>query len=165
VITRCGPALAAAPDGSGVYAAIATYDTIAGKSAILLCASRDQGRTWNPPITVAASRQAIYFEPQIAAAGHGRAAVSAFALASGRVEVLLFTSRPGHPGFGSPLRVTASPFDPTVGTSTGTGAYWLGNYQGLAAAPGSYHPIWNDTRTGQTQIFTAVIPDSAGSPW
>ena len=79
--------------------------------------------------------------------------------------ISLFTSRPGHPGFGSPLRVTASPFDPTVGTSTGTGAYWLGNYQGLAAAPGSYHPIWNDTRTGQTQIFTAVIPDSAGSPW
>jgi hypothetical protein len=84
--------------------------------------------------------------------------VSAFSLASGRVEVLLFTSQPGRPGFGSPLRVTTSPFDPTVSTSTGTGTYWLGNYQGLAAAPGSFHPIWTDTRTGQAQSFTAAIP-------
>jgi len=160
VITRCGPALAAAPDSSAVYAAIATYDTAAGRSAIQLCHSPDQGRTWNPPVTVASSRQAVYFMPQVAAATHGRAAVSAFALAGGRVEVLLFASRPGHPGFGSALRVTASPFDPAVGTSTGTGTYWLGNYQGLAAGPGSFHPIWTDTRTGQTQIFTAAIPVS-----
>jgi hypothetical protein len=158
VITRCGPALAAAPDGRGVYAAIATYDTATSRSAIQLCYSLDRGRTWNPPVTVASSSQAVYFMPQVAAATRGHAAVSAFALAAGRVEVLLFTSQPGHPGFGSPLRVTSRSFDPTVGTSSGAGTYWLGNYQGLAAAPGSFHPIWTDTRTGQTQIFTAAIP-------
>lgn len=50
------------------------------------------------------------------------------------------------------------PFDPTQGTSTNGGtAYWLGNYQGLAATPRTIHPIWNDTRTGSTQIFTASI--------
>jgi hypothetical protein len=158
VTTRCGPSLAAAPDGSGVYAAIASYDAATSRSAIQLCHSLDQGRTWNPPVTVASSRQAIYFMPQVAAASHSRAAVSAFALARGRVEVLLFASRPGHLGSGSPLRVTTSPFDPTVGTSTAAGTYWLGNYQGLAATPESFHPIWTDTRTGQTQIFTAAIP-------
>ena len=158
VSTRSGPALAAAPDGSGVYAVITTYDTATRQSAIQLCLSRDQGRTWAPPVTVASSRTSIYFEPQAAAAGAGRAAISVFALTGGLVDVLLFPSGPGAAGFGAPLRVTAQPFNPTTGTNAGNGTYWLGNYQGLAATPASFHPIWNDTRTGSTQIFTAAIP-------
>jgi hypothetical protein len=165
VITRCGPALATAPDDSGVYAVIATYDTATSESKIQLCHSADQGRTWNSPVvTVASSRQAIYFEPQ-AAVGHGRAAISAFALANGKVDVLLFTSRSSRPQFGPPQRVTTQPFNPTLGTTTsggGTGGpYWLGNYQGIAATPAGFQPIWNDTRTGTPQIFTAAIPNSA----
>jgi hypothetical protein len=30
-----------------------------------------------------------------------------------------------------------------------------GNYQGLAAGPQGFQPIWTDTRTGSTQVFTA----------
>jgi hypothetical protein len=159
VMTRCGPTLAADSDG-GVYAVVATYDTAASQSLILLCYSQDRGRTWSPPVTVATSRQAIYFEPQ-AAAGHGRAAISVFALAKGKVDVLLFTSPTRRPRFGPPLRVTTSPFDPTVGTGSGTGTYWLGNYQGIAVTPAGFQPIWTDTRSGTTQILTAAIPAPA----
>lgn len=161
VITRCGPALAAESDGSGVYAVTATYDTTTSESKIQLCHSPDQGRTWKPPVTVASSLQAIYFEPQ-AAVGHGRVAISAFALANGKVDVMLFTARSSRPQFGPAQRVTTQPFNPALDTTTGgtSGPYWLGNYQGIAATPAGFQPIWNDTRTGTTQIFTATIPSS-----
>jgi hypothetical protein len=42
-----------------------------------------------------------------------------------------------------------------------TGAWWIGDYQGLAAGRGRIYPFWNDTRTGHLEIFTAVVPVSA----
>ncbi|MFE2964439.1 sialidase family protein [Streptomyces sp. NPDC059340] len=46
-----------------------------------------------------------------------------------------------------------------------TTAVDLGNYQGLAAVSGQVHPVWTDTCTGDTQIFTATVrPGSAPSP-
>ena len=74
--------------------------------------------------------------------GHGRAAISTFALANGKVDVLLFTSRSSRPQFGPPQRVTTQPFNPTLGTTSGGGTggpYWLGNYQGIAATPAGFH--------------------------
>ena len=34
-------------------------------------------------------------------------------------------------------------------------------YQGLAAAPGAFHPLWNDTRTGHLELFTTAFPVEA----
>jgi len=62
-----------------------------------------------------------------------------------------------RPGSRCPWAGT-QPFNPTIGTSAGNGTYWLGNYQGVTAAPDGFHPIWTDTRTGSTQIFTATVP-------
>jgi hypothetical protein len=56
--------------------------------------------------------------------------------------------------FGTAQPVTPSPgFDPALSLSG-----WLGDYQGLAAGGGAFHPLWNDTRTGQMQLFTATLP-------
>lgn len=73
-------------------------------------------------------------------------------------------SGPAPISFGSPLRVTTRPFDPRQAINTGR-THWLGNYQGLAAAPGHvFHPIWTDTRTGDTQIFTATVRHHSTPP-
>ncbi len=62
-----------------------------------------------------------------------------------------------QPVFGPPLRVTTRAFDPRQAIDTGS-THRLGNYQGLAAAPGDvFHPIWTDTRTGRAQILTAAV--------
>lgn len=89
----------------------------------------------------------------------GRVALSAFALADGRVNVVLFTSRPGPLRFGPPLTITSMPFDPAEGTLSGGkhSAWWIGDYQGLASSPDGLHPFWNDTRTGQLELFTATV--------
>lgn len=154
-----GPAIAAAPSGRAVYAAFTTHQPGTGHSAIVVSASYDRGRTWQPPVTATPPGPVIYFQPQLAVQDSGQVALSAFALADGRVDVVLLTSQPGTPRFGRPLRVTSKPFDPARGTLSGGkhGAWWIGDYQGLAACPGALHPLWNDTRTGQLELFTATV--------
>ena len=62
--------------------------------------------------------------------------------------------------FGPPLTVTTRSFDPARGVQGGKhGAWWVGDYQGLAASTASaVHPLWNDTRTGALELFTAAVP-------
>ena len=153
--TTGGPAIAAAADGETLHLAVATVDTIAQASELLLFSSRDQGRTWTGPRTVARSTTTAYFQPQLAAGPGGRIALSAFALPvrTGQVSVELFISQPHSTRFGPPVTVTTRPFNPHAGTQQG----WIGDYQGLTATPSAFHPLWNDTRTGRLQLFTAAI--------
>jgi hypothetical protein len=53
--------------------------------------------------------------------------------------------------FGRPITVTGQPFDPAKVN------YELGDYQALATTPGAFHPMWNDTRTGELELFTAAV--------
>jgi hypothetical protein len=154
-----GPAVAAAPRGDAVVAAFTTHHPGAGHSDIVIAASLDRGRTWSAPVPVTPADQVTYFQPQLAVDDAGRIALSAFALAGDRVDVVLFTSVPNTLRFGPPLRVTSRPFDPARGTPSGGkhGAWWIGDYQGLAITPGAIHPFWNDTRTGQLELFTTTI--------
>ena len=79
-----------------------------------------------------------YFQPYLAVDGAGRVAISAFALANGHINEVLFLSRPHKLRFGPPLRVTTAPSTRTAKTPTGTkhGAWWIGDYQGIAASAG-----------------------------
>ncbi len=159
VTAKSGPAIAAAPRGGAVVAAVTNWNDATQTSQILLCASTDHGRTWSAALTVANSRQAVYLQPQLAIDDLGRIALSVYTLsiARARIDVLLYLSEPERPTFGSPRRVTSQSFDPTKAVNTGN-TRWLGNYQGLAAAQGTtIHPIWTDTRTGDTQIFTTTL--------
>jgi hypothetical protein len=166
VMARSGPAIAAAPDGSGVYAAAAGYDAATGRSAIQIFSSHDRGRTWGPPTTVASSTEVVYAQPQLTVDDEGRVGLSVFALAAkGRVDVLLFTSERRLARFGPPLTITTQAFDGTLGLNGGRDT-WIGDYQGFASTPGVFHPFWNDTRTGHLEIFTAtvVVDDGSAGP-
>lgn len=158
VTAKSGPSIAAAPCGGAVFAAVTDWDDATGTSQILVCASTDHGRTWSTPFVVATSRQTVYLQPQLAVDDLGRVVVSVYALsiARERIDVMLYLSKPGRTVFGPPLRVTTQSFDPTEAVNTGK-TRWLGNYQGVAAAGTAIHPIWTDTRTGDTQIFTTAL--------
>jgi hypothetical protein len=167
VTAKSGPALAAAADGRLTCAAVTGFDDATGMSRLLLTTSAgptDPAPTWSNPMTVAASDETVYLQPQAAIADDNRIAISVYALSltTLRMDVLLHISDPvraacPHPAFGPPLRVTTRAFDPRQAIGTGS-THWLGNYQGLAAAPGHvFHPIWTDTRAGRAQIFTAAV--------
>ncbi len=102
-------------------------------------------------------------------AGGGRTfiAVTSYDEDSGQSQILVFCSADQGrtwTGFRSPARQhrTDLPAAPVCGRCqrrairTGT-SRWLGNYQSLAAAADVFHPVWTDTRDGDTQIYTAAV--------
>jgi hypothetical protein len=126
---------------------------------IAVCHSRDQGRTWTAPRSVPrASDDTIYLQPQLAIDEAGRLALSAFAYQRGSIDVVVVVAEPATARFGRPVRVTSRPFDPARSTLSGKhGAWWIGDYQGLASAAGRIHPFWNDPRTGRLELFTTSL--------
>jgi hypothetical protein len=126
----------------------------------------DGGHSFSAPVTLLAKARPVtpadgvtYFQPNLATDTAGRVAVSAFALANGRVDQVLLVSKPRQLRFGPPLRVTTAPFDPHSPTGSGEkhGAWWIGDYQGIAAGAGAFHLMWNDTRTGELDLFAATV--------
>jgi hypothetical protein len=148
------PAIAADPEG-GLVCAVFTVHATPGHADLLLAASHDGGRTWSRAKAVTPRDQVIYFQPQVAIDAAGRIGVMAFAMTDGNVSVVLMFSEPGSPRFGHPITVTHQPFDP--GKSGRGRRWWIGDYQALATTPRAFHPLWNDTRTGQLQLFTAAV--------
>jgi hypothetical protein len=153
------PAVAAAPDGHALYAAYTTHKPGATHSDIVVTASHDRGRTWTKPVTATPHDDMTYFQPNLAVDDAGRVAISAFALAHGRVDEVLLLSKPRQLRFQAPLRVTTTPFDPHSPTASGRkhGAWWIGDYQGIAASAGAFHLVWNDTRMGNLSLFAAAV--------
>jgi hypothetical protein len=155
------PTIAAAPDGRTVYAAFVTRETGADFSEIAIAVSSDRGATWSAATPVApGAAGTFYFQPQLAVDGAGRVAIFAFALARGAVDALLFVADPETLRFAAPVRVTSEPFDPALSTPVAGakhGAWWIGDYQGLAATGDAFLPFWNDTRTGHLELFTAIV--------
>ena len=78
----------------------------AAHSDIVVTASHNRGRTWSPLVTATPDDGVIYFQPNLAVDDAGRVAISAFALAHGRIDEVLLVSRPRELRFGPPLRVT-----------------------------------------------------------
>jgi hypothetical protein len=88
------PAVAVAPNGDVLYAAYATHQPGATHSDIVVTASHDRGRTWTKPVTATPRDDVTYFQPNLAVDDAGRVAISAFALANGRVDEILIVSAP-----------------------------------------------------------------------
>jgi hypothetical protein len=161
VNARSGPAIAIDSRTGDIYASVTTYAPAAGASQVEVFTSRDHGRSWSAPAVVASTAAGTYFQPQLAAGDGGQVGLSVFELVGSRVHVVMVTSTPGGASFGPPRTVTGSSFDPTLGLAGGDGAAaerWIGDYQGLAATPGAFHPLWNDTRTGHLELVTATVP-------
>jgi hypothetical protein len=155
-----GPAVAVSPRGDAIYVAFPQHQPRAARSDIAVTASYDHGRTWTRPVTATPGDDVIYFQPNLVVDPAGRVAISAFALADGRIDEVLLLSRPQVLRFGPPLRVTTAPFDPENPTTSARGKYgiwWLGDWQGLTVGAGAFHLVWNDTRTGKLDLYTAAV--------
>ena len=155
-----GPAVAVSPQGDALYVAFPTHGPGSARSDIVVTASRDRGRTWSEPVTATPGDGVIYFQPNVAVDESGRVAISAFALANGRVDEVLLVSRVGELRFGPPLRVTTASFNPLDQTTASRGKYgswWIGDWQGIASSAGAFHLVWNDTRTGKLDLFAASV--------
>jgi hypothetical protein len=156
------PSLAADPRDGSVYVAYSAYRAGARHADIVVARSADGGRTWSALVRVTTGPppgQTILFQPRVVVDTAGGVDVTCFALTRGRVDVLLARSTTRGARFGPLQRITSRPFDPALGwRGRKTGAWWIGDYQGLAAGGGLLHPFWNDTRTGQLEIFTAAVP-------
>src|SRR5262249_25136990 len=150
------PAVAAGPPGA---APPRPYPPGAAPSDIVVTASHDRGGTWSKPVIATPADGVIYFQPNLAVDDAGRVGISAFALAHGLVNQVLLLSQPRELRFRRvPLRVTTAPFDPHSPTAGGEhGAWWIGDYQGLAPSPGAFHLLWNDTRTRNLHPVAAPV--------
>ena len=153
------------PQGDALYVAFPKHKPGATHSDIVVTASRDHGRTWSKPVTATPDDGVTYFQPNLAVDEAGRVAISAFALANGRIDEVLLVSRPRELRFRPPLRVTTAPFDPLDPTTASRGKYgawWIGDWQGIAAGAGAFHLVWNDTRTGKLDLFAAAVRPDPG---
>ncbi|HKG26773.1 MAG TPA: hypothetical protein VKB09_14080 [Thermomicrobiales bacterium] len=156
-----GESLAIEPDGAVDLAYVAT-DPDTGQFHVLLAHAAGAGQPFDPPVTVDTAwsgEPPAFFQPHVVVDESGAIAVTAFALADDRVDLVLWqTASPAVP-FGPATRVTSESFDPAHGMpGTKHGAWWIGDYQGLATGGGVLHALWNDTRTGNLQLFAAAIP-------
>ena len=155
-----GPTVAASPQDDALYVAFPKYQPRASHSDIVVTASYDHGRTWTKAVTATPDDDVIYFQPNLAVDAAGRVAVSAFALANGRVDEVLFLSRPGELRFRPPVRVTTAPFNPRNPTTASRGKYgtwWIGDWQGITAGAGEFRLVWNDTRSGKLDLYAATV--------
>jgi hypothetical protein len=160
VKAKSDSSVAVAPHGDALYAAYTTHQPGATHSDIVVTGSHDHGLTWSEPVTVTPHDGVTYFQPNLAVDEAGRVAISAFALAGGKVDEVLLVSEPRQLRFGPPLRVTTAPFDPrhgSIGSSPKEGAWWIGDYQGITASAGAFHLVWNDTRTGKLDLYAATV--------
>jgi hypothetical protein len=154
-------AAATDPRDGTLYTAMAARRPASRHTDILLWRSRDAGRTWAGPVRVngdAPTGDADHFQPQVAVTAMGIVYVSYFTLAAGRVDLYLSRSLTDGAGFSPGRRITSTSFDPGLSSEHREDSAWIGDYQGLATAPGVIHPFWNDTRTGHLAIFTANVP-------
>jgi len=157
-----GPGVAVDPRSGSAYVAFVADREGGATSDVVLARTVNRGRSWLEATTVASggsAGQATYFQPQVAVDGSGGVDVSFLALSEAGVSVDLARSASDGASFAAPLTVTESPFTPSLGLHTGkTGAWWIGDYQGLAASRDVVHPLWSDTRTGRLEIFAASVP-------
>jgi len=155
-----GPTVAVSATGDALYVAFPTRIPGAAHSDIVVSASRDKGRTWSELVTATPRDDVIYFQPNVAVNEAGQVAISAFALANGRIDEVLLVPRPGGLRFGPPLQVTTAsfnPLDPATGSRGKYGTWWLGDWQGIVGSARGFHLVWNDTRTGKLDLFAATV--------
>jgi hypothetical protein len=159
VLANSGVTVGAAPHDDALYVAFNRHQRGTNHADIVVRASYDRGRTWSKPVTATPHDSVIYFQPNLAVDATGRVAISAFALANGHIDEVLLLSAPHQLRFGAPLRVTTAPFNPHSPAATGKkhGAWWLGDYQGIAASGGAFHLVWTDTRTRKLDLFAATV--------
>ena len=160
------PAIACDPHTGQLY--LAWADKGKRDADILLTTSIDSGQTWSTPVRVnddPLEDGANQFQPQLAIAPDGVVSVSFFDTRLDPqhrlIDVYLAQSIDKGVSFLKNIRVTTQSWDPAVDAPVdGNGLQFIGDYQGLSSDNHFSHPLWNDTRTGRQEIFTAAIPNA-----
>ena len=135
---------------------------------ILFSTSRDNGQTWSEPVRVnddPPQDAANQFQPQMAVAPDGVVSIAFFDTRRDprhrRIDVYLAQSINHGASFFKNVLLTTQSWDPAVRAPVDeSGLQFIGDYQGLAADNLFVHPIWNDTRTGDQELFTAAVPSA-----
>ncbi|HET9211453.1 MAG TPA: sialidase family protein [Thermoanaerobaculia bacterium] len=148
--SRTGAGLpAAAVDGrtGAVYVAWEDGRFTASTDQIVLSRSTDGGQTWSAPQRVSdGPGDAPNFTPAVAVTPEGWVGVSYYSLRSNPSHVLvdeyLAVSKNGGEKFTN-SRLTASSWD--LRFAAAADGFFLGDYQGLAAASKTFYPLWIGT--------------------
>jgi hypothetical protein len=158
------PAVACDPNTGQLYI---VWSNKGEKDAdILFSTSKDDGQTWSESLRVnddPLQDDANQFQPQIAVAPDGVVSIAFFDTRLDPqhrlIDVYLAQSINHGASFLKNVRVTTQSWDPAVKAPLDDSRLqFIGAYQGLAADNLFVHPVWNDTRTGAQEMFTAAIP-------
>jgi hypothetical protein len=112
--------------------------------AAMLVSSLDGGATWSAPVAVNGARDAAAFTPMVAVAGDGTVGVTYFDLRNARtgdaVRVTPWLATSHDRGATWSEEALSAPFD--LHPALLQGAYFLGDYQGLAAVGTGFLPFF-----------------------
>lgn len=157
------PQAATDPHDGTLYVSFAAYRSGTTHPDVMLTRSSDAGRTWTVPVRVnddPITDQTDHLLPQLLVTPQGTVEVSYFALTNGLVDVYLARSTDHGAHFLPSLRINATNWRFALGVATNSGAQtWVGDYQGLAAAPGVMYLLWNDAHLGHLELYMAAVPE------
>lgn len=136
----------------------------ASATAVMLVSSLDGGVSWSAPVVVNGAPGASAFTPSVAVATDGTVGVSYYDLRDARpgevgkprVTPWLATSRDGGATWSE--EALSQPFD--LRPALLQGIYFLGDYQGLAAADGVFVPFFVATTPDgddRTDVFVRAV--------
>ena len=146
------------PYRGNVYAAYMDVGTD-GKRDIFFRRSIDEGDTWSSPILVndEGPNGTDQFHPWMTIGPDGIIYVVFLDRRHDPNNLLydcyIAQSRDGGLSFEPNLRISTVSSNPNNAR-----AGLLGEYIGIAAIPGSVHPVWTDTRNGHQDAYTSVVP-------
>jgi hypothetical protein len=159
------PAVALDARNGALYVAWQDDRFSPGVDQVLLSRSTDGGETWSEPQLVAdGPGDAPAFTPAVAVTPEGLVGVAYYSLRNDPdravlVDEYLAVSRDGGQSFGKSQRVTARSWDLRAAAET-EGGLFLGDYQGLVAAPKRFHPFWVGTFLPSRLAPAANQPDA-----
>jgi hypothetical protein len=169
--------LAACVAGAGQTVVLAWADYREGVSRIYYTYSQDGGTTWlapasGQPLLTGSGADQHDFHPQLALRTDGSIACAFYEFgpkwpgSPPLIDVELAVSADNGASFASRQAVTARPWDPVVDAPWSHGdqaTTFIGEYFGLAGAPGGWNVFWTDTRTGIQEMFFGAEP--VPGPW
>ncbi len=142
---------------------------------IALAKSTDGGRTWSEPLPVSTDQRTQAFVPSVAVNNRGEVAVTYYSFSVKKSEsralmtqYWITLSPNGGQGWSTPQQLTPHPFN--LRTAPYNGGFFLGEYQGLAAAAHSFVAVatFANSRSleNRTDIFscTATLIEHSRSP-
>lgn len=139
---------------------------------IALARSTDGGRTWSTPAAIAPDAGTQEFVPAVAVDGDGDVAVTYYSFAAGKsgsqalmTSYSITFSKDGGRSWTQPEALTAHPFD--LRTAPFNSGFFLGEYQGLAAAAHSFVVAATLTNgrslDNRTDIYLRVVTPRVGN--